>query len=101
MIEKAITSGKLKGRRNKKQFEVFSVDWMPDNHGNIWMFEFNLSPAVAQREFDDPAKRDVRRDYLMQHDEIMLREALAIAMPWDGGETPGLWDLAGEFKSRA
>lgn len=101
VIEKTITSGKLKGRRNKKQFEVFSVDWMPDTHGNIWMFEFNLSPAVAQREFDDPAKRDVRRDYLMQHDEIMLREALAIAMPWDGGETPGLWDLAGEFKSRA
>eukprot|EP00986_Skeletonema_menzelii_P001081 scaffold290_cov138-Skeletonema_menzelii.AAC.4 len=101
VISRAIESGKLKGRHNKKQFEVFSVDWMPDNNGNIWMFEFNLSPAVAQREFDDAATRDARRDYLMQHDEIMLREALDIAMPWDGGETPGDWDLAGEFKSNA
>jgi nicotinamidase-related amidase len=101
VISKAIESGKLKGRRNKKQFEVLSVDWMPDNHGNVWMFEFNLSPAVAQSEFDDPAKRDARRDYLMQHDEIMLREALAIALPWDGGEAPGQWDLAGQFKSSA
>ena len=97
VIEKAIASGKLKGRP-KKQFEVFSVDWMPDEHGNIWMFEFNMSPAVCQKEFDVPSNRDVRRDYLMQHDEVMLREALDFVMPWDGGETPGLWDLAGEFK---
>lgn len=101
VISRAIESGKLKGRRNKKQFEVFSVDWMPDKNGNIWMFEFNLSPAVAQREFDDVSKRDARRNYLMQHDEIMLKEALDIAMPWDGGKTPGEWDLAGEFKSSA
>lgn len=97
VINNAIDSGRLKGRRGKKQFEVFSVDWMPDEHGNIWMFEFNLSPAVAQSEFDDPAKRDVRRDYLMKHDEAMLREALDIVMPW-GGESPeGSWDFAADF----
>lgn len=96
VIEKAIASGKLKGRHNKKQFEVFSVDWMPDKLGNIWMFEFNLSPAIGN--YSD--EQDERRGYLMQHDKIMMREALAIVMPWAGGQTPGLWDLAGEFKSR-
>jgi len=99
VIEKAIMTSKLKGR-SKKQFEVFSVDWMPDDNGNIWMFEFNMSPAVAQREFDDPSNRDVRRDYLMQHDHIMLNEALSIVLPWQGGQGPGQWDLAGEFNSR-
>mmetsp|Transcript_6256 Transcript_6256/g.8129 ORF Transcript_6256/g.8129 Transcript_6256/m.8129 type:complete len:581 (-) Transcript_6256:27-1769(-) len=104
VIEKAIRTGKLKGRP-KKQFEVFSVDWMPDEHGNIWMFEFNMSPAVCQKEFDNPSNRDKRRDALMQHDKAMLQEALDIVMPWEGGgtngkSTEGLWDLAGEFKTQ-
>eukprot|EP00980_Cylindrotheca_fusiformis_P008690 scaffold1863_cov85-Cylindrotheca_fusiformis.AAC.6 len=107
VIERAIQKGKLKGRSQKKQFEVFSVDWMPDEHGNIWMFEFNMSPAVAQKEFDDPANRDCRRNYLMQHDEAMLREALDIVLPdgkssiIDGAGSEelelGQWDLAGTF----
>lgn len=100
VIQKAIESGKLKGRPNQKQFEVFSVDWMSDQSFNIFMLEFNMSPAVAQKEFDDPSERDSRREYLMKHDELMLREALAIVMPWDGGEedAPGEWDSAGTFK---
>ena len=98
VIKNAIESEKLKGRRGKKQFEVFSVDWMPDEHGNIWMFEFNLSPAVAQSEFDDPSKRDMRRDYLMKHDEAMLREALDIVIPCGDEKSPGgLWDFAADF----
>jgi len=96
VIERAISTGKLKGR-SKKQFEVFSVDWMPDVDGNIWMFEFNMSPAICQKEFDHPSKRDVRRDYLMQHDEIMLRAALDIVLPLEGNEVLGDWDLAGNF----
>jgi len=98
MINNAISQGKLKGR-TKRQFEVFSVDWMPDEHGNIWMFEFNMSPAIAQSEFDDINSRDERRQYLMRHDEIMLREALAIVFPLEGNESPGQWDFAGKFKS--
>ena len=99
VIQKAIDSGKLKGRPKKKQFEVFSVDWMSDRAGNIFMLEFNMSPAVSQKEFNDPTSRDSRREYLMKHDELMLREALAIVMPWDGGkeEAPGQWDFAGTF----
>jgi len=100
VIKRAISTGKLKGRP-KKQFEVFSVDWMPDTHGNIWMFEFNMSPAVCQKEFNDISKRDIRRDYLMQHDEIMLREALNIVLPLEGnGSSTSDWDLAGNFTSK-
>ena len=101
IIGRAIASGKLKGRKNKKQFEVFSCDWMPDENGNIWMFEFNMSPAVSQKEFDCPSKRDARREYLMEHDENMLREALAIVIPDDSSKESealgGEWELAGTF----
>jgi nicotinamidase-related amidase len=100
VIQNAINSGKLKGRPNKKQFEVFSVDWMPDSNGNIFMFEFNMSPAVAVgQEGYDPTGRDPRREYLMKHDEFMLREALAIAIPWGEGdeEAPGQWDYTGSY----
>jgi hypothetical protein len=100
-----VVDGKLKGRLGKKQFEVFSADWMPDDLGNIWLFEFNMSPAVCQKKYDDTARRDDRRDKLMIHDEAMLREALSIVLPWGGGSVgtagvdagPGLWDVAAEF----
>ena len=103
IIESAIKSGKLKGRSNKKQFEVFSCDWMPDVDGNMWMFEFNMSPAVSQQEFDDDSKRDARREYLMKHDENMLREALAIVFPLGSSkkETDGEWEIAGNFSSHS
>ena len=99
IIERAISLGKLMGRRNKKQFEVFSCDWMADTSFNIHFFEFNMSPAVSQKEFDDPEARDARRDYLMNHDEAMLREALAIAIPLEGGQkgdSDGQWDFVKE-----
>lgn len=99
VIENAIASGKLKGR-TQKQFEVFSVDWMPDCHGNIWMFEFNMSPAVWARnkEFDGVrSDGDERRSSLMKHDEIMLEEALSVVMPWDGGNS-GDWEHVGKFE---
>lgn len=97
VIKKAIKEGKLKGR-HKKQFEVFSVDWMPDELGNIWMFEFNMSPAIAQPEYDDPSVRDDRRNFLMQHDEMMLQEALSIVFPCDEEVAPGQWELAAKIK---
>ena len=98
VIEKAIISGKLKVR-SKKQFEVFSVDWMPDKHGNIWMFEFNMSPAVSQKEFDNPSQRDERRDYLMNHDYLMLKEALSIVLPFEDSQSPGQWNFTGDIRS--
>ena len=100
VIQKGIEMGKLKGRKGKKQFEVFSADWMPDEDGNIWLFEFNMSPAVCQKEFDDSDSRDERRDKLMRDDETMLRAALSIAIPLENGKSSvGLWDKVLSFKS--
>lgn len=99
IVKNAIRQGKLKGR-SKKQFEVFSIDWMPDTSGDIWMFEFNMSPAVAQHAFDEESTRDDRRNYLMNHDEVMLRDALSIVFPEDGKCNPGLWDFVDEFKKQ-
>jgi nicotinamidase-related amidase len=103
VVQRAVEKGNLKGRRGKRQFEVFSADWMGDTHGNVWLFEFNMSPALCRafQDFDEVAQGDSadskRRTELMQHDEKMLRDALAVVLPWDGGEMPGLWDLAGSF----
>ena len=103
VIQRAVKDGMLKGRLGKRQFEVLSADWMGDVHGNVWLFEFNMSPAVCRefREFDVAGPRDdvefSRREKLMRHDEKMLRGALAVVLPWEGGEEPGLWDLAGRF----
>lgn len=100
VIQRAIEGGILKGRLGKRQFEVLSADWMGDTHGNVWLFEFNMSPAVCRefREFDEAGDAESsRREELMRHDEKMLRDALAVVLPWEGGETPGLWDMAGAF----
>jgi nicotinamidase-related amidase len=97
VIRNAVARGRLKGRVGKRQFEVFTADWLPDSHGRVWLLEFNMSPAVCQQRFDDAAHRDARRDGLMAHDEAMMRDALGIALPWEGGAGLGLWDLAGEF----
>ncbi|CAJ1945966.1 unnamed protein product [Cylindrotheca closterium] len=128
IIQRAIAMGRLKGRKRvnksiiiggnqtegyddsskctsgtlfQKQFEVFSVDWMPDIHGNVWVLECNMSPAVAQPEFEDPSHRDARRDYLMRHDEAMLKEALEIVLPSSSSQPSdyGQWDFAGTFCS--
>ena len=78
--------------------QVFSVDWMPDTHGNLWMFEMNLSPAVLKRDKAyDAGGYDARREWLQSHDEEMLKEALDIVLPWGGGEGQGEWELVGEF----
>ena len=114
VLKRAVaTEGMLRGRKGKRQFEVFSADWMPDAQGNCWLFEFNLSPAVckrdaaydAQHQHQHQHKRttttttgDARREWLMRHDERMLEEALDVVLPWEGGAAPGEWDLAGEFK---
>ena len=85
IIRQAVEEGKLEGRVGKRQFELFSADLMMDTHGAPWLFEFNMSPAICQHGF------------ALQHDEKMMRDALSIVIPWEGGSGPGLWDAAGQF----
>ena len=74
------------------------------------MFEFNMSPAVLKRDAAFDQRFDgggggggggvagARREWLMQHDEAMLRESLDIVLPPEDRADPGQWDLAGEFE---
>merc|ERR1712183_676887 len=84
-IERAVKQGKLEGRLGKRQFEIFSADFIVNTHGEVWLFEFNMSPVLK-----DP------QDAPKVNDAEMIRGALSIVVPWDGGN-PGLWDFAGEF----
>merc|ERR1719382_953793 len=85
VMNRAVSDGKLEGRPGKRQFEIFSADFMVDMHGDVWFFEFNMSPVLK-----DP------QDAPKVNDAEMIRGALSIVVPWDGGN-PGLWDFAGEF----
>ncbi|CAK0815151.1 unnamed protein product [Prorocentrum cordatum] len=57
IIRKAVTDGKLEGRLGKKQFEIFSADFMMDIHGKAWFFEFNMSPVLKDPK-DEPRMND-------------------------------------------
>jgi len=85
VIERAVSDGKLEGRLGKRQFEIFSADFMVDARGDVWLFEFNMSPVLK-----DP------KDAPKVNDAEMVRGALSIVAPWERG-SPGLWDFAGEF----
>jgi len=85
VIGKAVKDGKLEGRLGKKQFEIFSADFIVDTSGAVWMFEFNMSPVLKDAK-DSPVTNDAD----------MVRSALSIVQPYEGG-SEGLWDLAGEF----
>mmetsp|Transcript_50078 Transcript_50078/g.119134 ORF Transcript_50078/g.119134 Transcript_50078/m.119134 type:complete len:564 (-) Transcript_50078:63-1754(-) len=85
VVERAVLQGKLEGRRGKKQFEILSADFIVNSQGDVWLFEFNMSP-VLKDPWDAP---DV-------NDADMIRGALSIVMPWERG-SPGLWDFAGEY----
>lgn len=89
MIGRAVRNGRLKGRDGKKQFEILSADFIVDVSGRVWCFEFNCDCVLRDKEFSE----DI-------HDDAMVRGALSIVMPWDGG-SPEKWELAGEFSSAA
>jgi len=85
VMNRAVSEGKLEGRLGKKQFEILSADFIIDTSGAVWLFEFNMSPVLK-----DP------QDAPKVNDADMIRGALSIVDPWEGG-SPGLWDFAGEF----
>lgn len=85
VMNKAVTEGKLEGRVGKRQFEILSADFMVDTHGDVWLFEFNMSPVLKDPK-DEPKVNDAE----------MIRGALHIVCPFEGGSA-GLWDFAGEF----
>mmetsp|Transcript_70118 Transcript_70118/g.227470 ORF Transcript_70118/g.227470 Transcript_70118/m.227470 type:complete len:466 (+) Transcript_70118:390-1787(+) len=89
VVKQAVEQGKLEGRDGKKQFEIFSADFVLDTSGKAWLLEFNFDPVL--RDDDRHASTD---------DSAMVRAALSIVLPWEQG-SPGFWDFAGEFVGRS
>jgi len=85
VIRRAVAQGKLEGRPGKKQFEILSSDFIVDTRGDVWLFEFNMSPVLK-----DP------QDSPQVHDADMITAALDIVVPHEGG-SPGMWDFVEEF----
>lgn len=85
VVRRGVAQGKLEGRHGKRQFEILSADFIVDTHGNVWLFEFNMSPVLK-----DP------QDSPHVHDGDMITAALDIVFPWEEGGV-GKWDFAGEF----
>merc|ERR1711865_213177 len=86
VMSNAVSMGKLEGRLGKRQFEILSSDFIVDTHGDVWMFEFNMSP-VLKDEKDSPTVNDA----------AMIRAAPHIVSPTEG-QTEGQWDFVGEYR---
>jgi len=86
VVKRGVAQGKLEGRPSKRQFEILSSDFIVDTSGDVWLFEFNMSPVLK-----DP------QDSPQTHDADMITAALEIVVPRDNGTGPGDWDFAGEF----
>jgi len=86
VVRRGVEQGKLEGRLGKRQFEILSSDFIVDTKGDVWLFEFNMSPVLK-----DP------KDSPTVHDADMITAALDIVEPWENS-TRGAWDFAGEFK---
>jgi len=82
VIRQLVLQEKLQGTPGRQQFEIMSADYIVDTHGEVWLFEFNTSPVLKDPE-DSP---DV-------HDGDLVKGALSILLPWEGGD-PGLLELA-------
>lgn len=85
VVKRGVSQGKLEGRLGKRQFEILSSDFIIDTNGDVWLFEFNMSPVLK-----DP------QDSPKTNDSDMIVAALDIVVPHDQSDE-GLWDFAGEF----
>eukprot|EP00930_Biecheleria_cincta_P055391 TRINITY_DN41713_c0_g1_i1.p1 TRINITY_DN41713_c0_g1~~TRINITY_DN41713_c0_g1_i1.p1 ORF type:complete len:649 (+),score=93.12 TRINITY_DN41713_c0_g1_i1:71-2017(+) len=86
VVVKAVVQGKLEGRLGKKQFEIASMDYMVDTHGEVWLIECNMGP-VLRDAYTDPELND----------DAMVTSAFEIIVPHEDTPKPGQWDFAGEF----
>lgn len=111
-VEQTILQGRLKGRPGKKQFEIFSTDFMMDCSGNVWLIEFNFGPVM----FDPEAKQPLTTKGLKLYQELyekegasvqvnyhaMIRDAIGMVFyPDDKAKQPSHWDIAGTFHGRS
>jgi hypothetical protein len=96
----------LHPRHQKKQFEIFSADFMADRTGKPWLIEFNfgcvLFDPLAGQQLTTKGLREYQRlheelgDKAEINDQTMIQTALQLALfPKEVKET--LWEETGWF----
>jgi hypothetical protein len=78
VVHRAIESNELQGRPGKKQFEVFSADFMFDTDGKAHLIEFNFSPVLfdplAKQELTTKGLKAYMRDYELNGDAAAIND---------------------------
>jgi len=112
IVGNAVALGKLKGRPGKKQFEIFSADFMVDTAGKAWFIECNFGPVLFDPFAGQPLTTNGLREYQRLLDELgvavevndhdMIGDAMRMVFyPEDAAKRSTLWDLAGQFQGTA
>mmetsp|Transcript_98914 Transcript_98914/g.277915 ORF Transcript_98914/g.277915 Transcript_98914/m.277915 type:complete len:420 (+) Transcript_98914:37-1296(+) len=86
IIEQAVMQGQLEGRLGQEQFEIASLDYMVDTHGEVWLLEINMGP-VLRDSFLDPDLND----------DDLISAAFEIIVPQEDPPNLGRWDFVCEL----
>jgi hypothetical protein len=111
IVGRAIRQGKLQKRPGKKQFEIFSADFMLDTSGRLWIIEFNFTPVLYDPKFaneDNLTTAGLKKYhelYLKHGEEVevndgpMVRDAVSIVFyPNESLPSTTQWDAAAQFQ---
>jgi len=116
IVERAVAQGKLRGRPGKKQFEIFSADFMVDTVGKAWFIEANFGPVLFDPLVGQALTTNGLREYqrLYQelgdavevNDHVMIADAMRMVfypeeVAAGNKKQATLWDLVGEFQGTA
>jgi len=54
IVGRAIDRGRLRGRKDKAQYEIFSADFILDEFDKLWCIEFNFTPVLYDPRANQP-----------------------------------------------
>jgi hypothetical protein len=78
VVQRAIESNELQGRPGKKQFEVFSSDFVFDTDLRAHLIEFTFSPVLfdplAKQELTTKGLKAYMRDYELNGDAAAIND---------------------------
>lgn len=78
VVQRAIESNELQGRPGKKQFEVFSADFIFDSDFKAHLIEFNFSPVLfdplAKQELTTKGLKAYMRDFELNGDAAAIND---------------------------
>jgi nicotinamidase-related amidase len=112
VVGNAVAQGKLKGRPGKKQFEIFSSDFLVDVDGKSWLIECNFGPSMFDPEANQPLttkglqeyqrRYEAEGDRVQVNDRRMIGDAVCMVFyPEEAAQRSTRWDPAGAFQGEA